>query len=147
MRAIRLTVAAMVATFLITTTSGTSETCAPVRLKPLHCVCGKLMDIPGDPIGHGRVTVFKQGAKTIDALTGDDGKFLIDGLREGNYELQVEASGFKSFRFSASLVKPEKKCKQEIEVVLTVGYPENCTGVRLVKAKADRSPPRLTLAR
>jgi Carboxypeptidase regulatory-like domain len=139
MRAIRLTVAAMVATFLIANASGTSETCAPVRLKPLHCICGKLMDIPGDPVGHGKVTVFKQGAKTVEAPAGDDGEFLIGGLKEGNYELQVEASGFKPFRFSIHLVKPEKKCKQEIEVVLTLGYPENCTRVRLVKAKADRS--------
>jgi hypothetical protein len=130
----------MVATFLIPTASGTSEICAPVRLKPFHCVCGKFLDMTGAPIGHGRVTVFQQGAKTIDAETGNDGKFLIDGLKEGNYELQVEASGFKSFRFSIHLVKPEKKCKREIEVVLTLGYPQNCTGVRLVKAKAESFP-------
>jgi hypothetical protein len=83
------------------------------------------------------VTIFEQGVKAADAQTRDDGEFLIDGLKKGNYELQVEASGFKTFRFSIHLVKPEKKCKREIEVVLTLGYPNNCTGVRLVKANAD----------
>ena len=140
MRATQLTLAAMVVTSLIPTASGTSQTCAPVQLKPLHCVCGKLKDIPGDPVEHGRVTVFKAGAKIADTQTGDDGKFQIDGLREGDYELQVEAGGFKAFRFSFHLVKPEKKCKREIEVVLTIGYPQNCTGVRLVKAKAVSLP-------
>jgi hypothetical protein len=137
---IRVAVAVMVATFLVPVALGTTETCAPVRLKPLHCVCGELLDIPGDPIGHGRVTVFQHGAKTTDAETADDGKFRVDGLKEGNYELQVEANGFKSFRFPIHLVKPQKNCKREIEVVLTIGYPQYCTGVRLVKAKAGSSP-------
>jgi len=114
--------------------SGTTEICKEVRLKPLHCVCGTLINELAEPVSYATVTVvLRDGTGRAAITTGGDGKFSFEELTPGSYELQVQAAGFRSYRFPIVVVKPESKCKRALEIKLTIGYPENCTGVRLVK--------------
>jgi Carboxypeptidase regulatory-like domain len=92
--------------------AGTTETCLALRLKPLHCVCGAVIDLSGAPIAGATVTVLKQGTEPIAQQTGDDGKFSYDKLSAGNYDLQIQAQGFKTFKFSIVLAKPDGRCKR-----------------------------------
>ena len=112
---------------------GTAEICKELHLKPLHCVCGTLINELGEPVAYATVTVLTDAAERAAVKTGDDGKFSFDELTPGSYELQVQAAGFRSYRFPIVVVKQESKCKRALEIRLTLGYPENCTGVRLVK--------------
>ena len=114
--------------------SGTEETCLPLRLKPLRCVCGIIKDLTGEPVTGATVTIFENGSELVARHTGDDGKFSFDSLKAGHYDIQIQVSGFRVFRLTIVVVKPESRCKQALEVRMTTGYPENCTGVRLVKA-------------
>jgi hypothetical protein len=99
----RVFVTAFVGVLLLSVrAAGTTETCLELHLKPLHCVCGTVVDLSGAPIGGATVTVLKQGTEPIAQQTGDDGKFSYDKLSAGNYELQIQAQGFKTFRLSWS---------------------------------------------
>ena len=113
--------------------SSTTEICKEVRLKPLHCVCGTLIDTAGAPVARATVTILKDGTGHAAVNTGEDGKFSFDELKAGNYEFCVKANGFRSFRFPIVVVKPDSKCRRALKIRLTLGYPQNCTGVRVVK--------------
>jgi carboxypeptidase family protein len=111
----------------------TTEICKEVHLKPLHCVCGIVINALGEPVARARVTILRDGTGRAAIKTGEDGKFSFDDLKAGNYEVQVQAEGFRTFQFPIVLVKPDSKCKRALEVELTTGYPENCTDVHVVK--------------
>jgi Carboxypeptidase regulatory-like domain len=113
--------------------TGTTETCLAFHLKPLHCVCGAVIDLSGAPIAGATVTVLKQGTEPIAQQTGDDGKFSYDKLSAGKYDIQIQAHGFKTFQFSIVIIRPDSRCKRALRVSLTTGYPEYCDGVFLVK--------------
>ena len=113
--------------------SSTTETCKELHLKPLHCVCGTALNTLGEPVSRATITVLKDGTERATLKTGEDGGFLFNELAPGEYELRVEAAGFRVFQFPIVVVTRESKCKRALEIRLTVGYPENCTGVRLVK--------------
>jgi hypothetical protein len=115
-------------------TSHTQVYCKEIRLKPLHGVCGKVIDQAGGPVAHATVTVLKNGVGIATAQTGEDGKFSVEGLNAGSYEILAEATGFPGFRFPVVVEKPAKICKRVLQVELRVGRMENCGGtVRIVK--------------
>lgn len=127
------TVVAGLILLLPASSPSTTEICREVHLKPLHCVCGTVINALGEPVARARVTILRDGTGRAAVKTGEDGKFSFDELKAGNYEVQVQAEGFRSFQFPIAVVKPDSKCKRGLEIGLTTGYPENCTGVRLVK--------------
>jgi hypothetical protein len=89
----------------------------------------------GRPIANGKVTLLKQGADFIGVNTGPKGQFSIKGLKEGNYEMKVEADGFHTYHFPIVVDSPDNKCRGALEVILSFG-PDYCTRIRLVKSKA-----------
>jgi len=113
--------------------SGTEEICQQVRLKPLHGVCGAVIDRSGAPVARAAVEILKDGTELVALQTGEDGKFSYDRLSAGNYDIQIQADGFRTFRFSIVMSKPDTRCKRALKVILTTGYPEICTNVYLVK--------------
>jgi Carboxypeptidase regulatory-like domain len=113
--------------------SSTSVICKEVRLKPLHCVCGTVLDATGAPVARATVTILKDGTDNAEVNTGEDGKFSFGEVKAGNYEFSVNANGFRSFQFPIVVAKPDSKCRRALEIRLTLGYPQSCTGVRIVK--------------
>jgi hypothetical protein len=112
---------------------GTTEICKEVRLKPLHCVCGTVLNVLGEPVANATLTVLSNGNGSTVVKTSERGEFSFDELTPGNYELQVQANGFRRYQFPIVVVKSKSKCSRALEIRLTIGYPENCTGIRIVK--------------
>jgi len=133
----RCAFATFLAGVLLTLAASTSHTevlCKEIRLKPLRGVCGKVIDQAGEPVAHATVTVLKDGAQLATAQTGEDGRFSVEGLKAGSYEIQAQATGFPGFRFPVVVEKPGKICKRALEILLQVGRLENCGGtVRILK--------------
>jgi len=108
--------------------------CEAPRVKPLPHVCGIVIDQSGAPVAHATVSILIGGTKLFALDTGGDGKFSFDELKAGSYDVQAQAEGFHTFRFPIVVVKVGEKCRQALEVELTVGS-ETCPGVRLVKPR------------
>jgi|SRR5579863_5605542 len=106
--------------------------CTKQRVKPIHHVCGIVIDQTGAPMAHAKLTILQEGTQLASRETGGDGKFSFDQLKAGNYDVQAQEEGFHSFRFPIVLLKPVERCERALEVELTVGS-EACSGVRLVK--------------
>lgn len=114
-------------------TSASTEICDEIKLKVLHRVCGILINELGEPVVGATVTIFEKDAQLAVVHTNGDGRFSFNELKSGNYELQTQADSYRTFRFAIVVGKPNHRCKRALEVKLTTGYPENCTGVHLVK--------------
>jgi hypothetical protein len=68
-----------------------------------------------------------------EVQSGENGNFSFENLKEGNYEIQVQASGYASFEFSVVLANADKKCKRALQIPLSIRS-SACTGnVRLAK--------------
>jgi len=103
-----------------------------LRLKPVRCVCGRLTNATGGPVSSVIVTVLKGGTEVASIKTGQDGKFIFDELKPGIYELNAQAAGYRIFRSSIVVAKPEKKCRHGLAIFLAAGNMESC-GSRVIK--------------
>jgi hypothetical protein len=122
----RTPLVAIISGFILLLPSGFSyaTTCIELPpLKPIHRVCGVVIDPLGEPIPNAKVAILKDG---------QDGKFSFEQLEAGHYDIHVEANGFKSAYSSIVLVKPAPKCKLALQVLLEVGM--GCSGIREVKS-------------
>src|ERR1700687_393581 len=77
-------------------------------VKPVRCVCGKLIDQSGGPVSGALVRLNRDGAEVATESTNTDGKFLFRELKSGNYELAADSHDFLSFRSPIVLTKPAK---------------------------------------
>jgi hypothetical protein len=102
------------------------------RLKPVRCVCGKLIDPTGGPVSAVIVKVLKDGTEVATMVTAGDGKFIFGELKSGNYELNAQADGFRMFRSPIVVAKPAKKCRRGLVILLDTGGLESC-GSRVIK--------------
>ncbi len=101
--------------------------CAKVRpLKPVRCVCGKLIDPTGGPVSGVTVTVIKDGIDLATKETDDHGNFIFDELKSGSYELSAHQLGFLPFRSPIVVANPAKRCKRGLFIMLVLSYPDNC---------------------
>jgi Carboxypeptidase regulatory-like domain len=113
-------------------TSSAEVTCEALRLKPLRCVCGTVIDEAGEVVSDAAVTILKHGTEIATVQTRRDGKFSFEELKAGSYDLFARAVGFRLFEFPIVVESPEKKCKHTLEIVLVGGF-ETCTMIRMVK--------------
>lgn len=95
-------------------------------LKPVRCVCGKLIDQSGAAVSDATVKVMKDGKDLETVKTAVDGKFVFAGLKSGSYELTAQTEDFKIFRSAIVVADPAKKCKLGLVIVLVLYYPDNC---------------------
>ena len=95
-------------------------------LKPVHCVCGKLVDPAGGPVSGALIRVNRDGAEVATGSTDANGKFLFPELKSGKYELLADFDGFVPFRSPITLAKPKKKCRHELVIKMVFHYPDNC---------------------
>jgi hypothetical protein len=137
----QLSVAVIVANVLLFF-SGTSslhaECISSPPLKPIQCVRGKVIDHTGGEISNAKVTILQGETEVVSVRTNADGAFSFERLTPGNYEIRVETKGpLRTLSEAITVVRPEKKCKRALEVVLGVGF-ECDTYIALVKAKDIR---------
>jgi hypothetical protein len=132
--------APMLVGFLIISAASRAEViCEKVRpLKPVRCVCGKLIDPTGGPVSGATVTVVKDGTD-FATKTASDGTFFFDQLRSGSYELSANADGLVPFRSPIVVSNPVKECKRGLLILLVLSYPDNC-GSRVVGMLRIGSP-------
>jgi len=124
----------MAAVFLLAAGALSAEvTCEELRLKPLRCVGGTVIDEAGEVVSRADVTILKDGKDIATVETGVDGKFEFEDLKAAGYDLRVRAVGFRLFQVPIVAQSHAKKCKRALEIVLVRGVGEKCMGVRLVK--------------
>ncbi|MGB9489342.1 MAG: carboxypeptidase-like regulatory domain-containing protein [Terriglobales bacterium] len=95
-------------------------------LKPVHCVCGKLIDQNGNPVSGALLRLNRDGVEAATGSTDADGNFLFHEMKSGKYELAADFDDFQPFRSSIVLTKPAKKCRRELVIVMMLHYPDNC---------------------
>jgi carboxypeptidase family protein len=119
--------------------SGTAHAgeCVIVPIKPIRCVCGVVIDPSGGRISNAKVTLLKGETELVSKRTGTDGKFSFEPMQAGKYQIQVEATGFRTAKSSFVIVKPARKCKQALQVKLGFGF-ECDTGIALIREKTIR---------
>jgi hypothetical protein len=122
---------------LLSGTAHAGECVAIVPIKPIHCVCGVVIDLSGGRISNAKVTILKGETERVSKRTGTDGKFSFEPMEAGKYQIQVEASGFRTAKSSFVVVKPARKCKQALQVRLGFGF-ECDTGIALIGSKTIR---------
>jgi len=112
---------------LLAGTSRAEVICGKTRpLRPVHCVCGKLIDPTGGPVSGATVKVVKDGTGLATMKTGSDGKFIFGELKPGSYELNAEVGYLRPFRSPIVVANPAKKCRRGLVIMLVVFYPDNC---------------------
>jgi hypothetical protein len=134
MERIRRVAAAMMAGgFLLASgTSNAESRCAELRLKPLRCICGTVINQLGEAVPDATVAILKDEMEIAAVQTGVDGKFSFDELKGASYRLQVSSVGYQLSRFPIVVQNPSKKCKKALEILL-VGGLEACDNIREVR--------------
>jgi hypothetical protein len=76
---------------------------APVVMRPLHPISGRVVDRQGKPVAGVDVFEAGDGPVRTSARTGQDGRFVLGGFFTGRVFVFARAQGF---RFEGQLVKP-----------------------------------------
>ena len=95
-------------------------------LKPVRCVCGRLIDPSAGPVSGALVTLNQNGIPFGTVSTDADGKFRFRELKPGSYELAADFDGFRPFRSRVVVTKPVNTCRREWVIVMELPYPPNC---------------------
>jgi len=98
-----------------------NECFAPPPLKPIHRVCGIVINPLGEPLSGAEVTILQDGREVASQQTSKDGKFSFEQLPAGNYDIKVVAHDYPSANFSIVIVRSAVKCKRALQVLLAVG--------------------------
>jgi hypothetical protein len=131
--------AAMMIGFLLFFPSDISyatECVALPPLKPVHHVCGFVIDPSGEPIPNAKVTILEHTNEVAAMQTNADGRFAFEQLKAGSYGIRVDANGFVSALSSIVLVTPGAACKKELGVFLGVGM--SCSIISFSKRKKTK---------
>jgi hypothetical protein len=62
-------------------------------LKPIHHVCGFVVDRLGQPVARATVTILNDSEEIATLQSSADGSFTFDQLKSGSYSIPVEATG------------------------------------------------------
>jgi hypothetical protein len=111
----------------LTGTSRATVICGKVLpLKPVRCVCGKLVSEILGPLSGAVVRVSQNGVESTAVSTDADGKFLFRDLTPGRYELTAVFEAFRPFRSQIVVTKPASKCRRKLVIMMVPPYPDNC---------------------
>ncbi len=124
---------AMIAGFLLLSPAEVSyaTTCIVVPIKPIRHVCGIVTNQLGEPIPNAKVTILRGAMELASVQTTEDGKFSLEQLEAGNYDIRIQADHYNSAQSPIVLAKPAMKCKRGLQVLLAVGT--SCSSVGLAK--------------
>jgi len=90
---------------------------------------GNVAGVRGEPLARVQVSILQAQQQ---AITGDDGGFVITGLAPGDYTLRANAVGYRLITFKFSLAAGE--AIKDFEITLT---PDNFTRTDKVEVKGD----------
>ncbi len=79
-----------------------ARTLLPMRLRPLRTVRGRVVDRQGKPVANVEVFQSGDGPEQTATKTGADGRFVLDGFRQGPVFVFARGEGF---RFRGQLIK------------------------------------------
>src|SRR5262245_3918765 len=82
-------------------------------------VTGTVSDQLGGPIAQAAIAVMRDGQHVGDTTSDARGAFMIDGLAEGRYQLDVTANGFARHTTDPVFVSGDGRAA--ITVILTIG--------------------------
>jgi Carboxypeptidase regulatory-like domain len=123
-----------------------ATTCVAGKKFKVRQVCGTVTDKAGAVIPDTKIEITPNGhpEQAKDTVSGNDGRFEISNLRDGDYEIRVKYSGFwdawQPFTISGS--GASGKCTKPIHVVMVpVG---GCSYVENSWKKSDRKKTQLT---
>lgn len=122
--------------FLPSDISYATECLALPPLKPIHHVCGIVVDPSGESVPNAKITILKDGNEVAASQTSPDGRFGFEQLKGGNYSIRVDAKGFMTALSTIVLVAPDAACKKELGVLLEVGM--GCSIISLGKPKKNK---------
>jgi hypothetical protein len=89
------------------------RTLLPLRLRPLRRLSGRVVDRQGRPVADVEVFQSSDGPEPTSTRTGPDGRFVLDGFRQGPVFVFARGEGF---RFHGQLIK---EGQSEVTVELT----------------------------
>lgn len=90
---------------------------------------GKVVGFRGEPLARVQVSILEAQRQ---AITAEDGSFVITGIAPGDYTLQANAVGYRLINFSISLAAGDET--KEFEITLT---PDNFTRTDTVQVTGD----------
>jgi hypothetical protein len=97
-------------------------------------VCGIVVDLINEPVPNAKVQILKGTTEVLSVKTGGDGKFSFGHLDAGDYQVRVEAAGFRTVPpFRIIVVKPKATGKRMLQIRLTLG--DGCSYIRSIKSK------------
>src|SRR5262249_12580949 len=105
-------------------------------------IVGNVTDPTGAVIANARVTVTERGtgfART--AVTDTDGRYVLTSLRPAQYDLSVEASGFRTFSQKGLTLLADQTLT--VNVTSQVGTREEVVNVTGDAIQVDTSTPTL----
>jgi Carboxypeptidase regulatory-like domain len=105
---------------LFSASSSFANTCIDIPLKPVQHICGIVMNQANERISNARLTLIKGGAELITIETDAGGRFDFKEVAAGEYVLRASMPGYNQVQSPIKVVKPTKKCKQALNVVLPV---------------------------
>lgn len=79
-------------------------------LKPVKCVCGKLIDQSGAPVSGAKIQPETAPSPLVNC----------------SYELRAHAESFEPFQSPSVVANPKKKCRHKLVILLMLPYPDNC---------------------
>jgi hypothetical protein len=91
----------------------TPRTLLPMRLRSLRSVRGRVIDRQGKPVANVEVFQSGDGPEQTSTKTGADGRFILDGFRQGPVFVFARGEGF---RFHGQLIK---EGEHEVTIELT----------------------------
>lgn len=93
---------------------------APIDQQPSSgTIAGTVVDDTGAPIGAAIVTVTTASAATLEATTGEDGRFSLANVAAGPFQLTAAASGFAERTLAGRVAPGEVAHLPEIRLRLT----------------------------
>ncbi len=98
----------------------------PMRLRPLRSVGGRVVDRQGKPVANVEVFQSGDGPEQTSTQSGADGRFILDGFRQGPVFVFARGEGF---RFHGQLIR---EGEQEVTVELTRGTERPAREMRML---------------
>ncbi len=98
----------------------------PMRLRPLRSVGGRVVDRQGKPVANVEVFQSGDGPEQTSTRSDADGRFVLDGFRQGPVFVFARAEGF---RFHGQLIR---EGEQKVTVELTRGTERPAREMRML---------------